>query len=69
MSSLLPPDESQQRACLRCEWWKPLNSVAGKCKRNAPVNIDVNGYGYWPVTGRSDWCGGFAASRQREELP
>lgn len=50
------PKPNQERACGRCMWWLPLNSVAGYCKRMPPYRTE-DGEGLWPMTGRGDWCG------------
>lgn len=50
------PSSTQERACMRCMWWARLNSVAGYCKRMPPQRTE-DGEGFWPMTGRGDWCG------------
>ena len=54
-----PPD--QERACMRCLWWLKRNSVCGQCRRMPPVRTE-DGEGFWPTTGRADWCGEFKGS-------
>ena len=51
------PRDDQKRACLRCLWWRQINSVVGHCKRMPPALIDGESEGFWPMTGRGDWCG------------
>lgn len=55
------PPETQARACLRCIWWLKRNSVCGQCRRMPPVRTE-DGEGFWPMTGRADWCGEFQRS-------
>ena len=47
----------QKRACLRCIWWLARNSVVGQCRRMPPTRPDGEAAGFWPMTGRADWCG------------
>lgn len=44
--------------CLACRWWQKRNSVCGSCRRMPPVRTE-EGEGFWPMTGRNDWCGEF----------
>ncbi len=45
--------------CERCLWWARYSSLSGHCKRMPPVREET-GEGFWPMTGRSDWCGEFS---------
>lgn len=58
MNTKYPP-ATQDRACMHCMWWDQYNSVAGHCKRMPPSRPDGEAEGFWPMTGRSDWCGEF----------
>ena len=51
------PKDDQERACLRCLWWLPFNSLTGHCKRMPPARPHGEAEGFWPMTGRGDWCG------------
>mgnify|MGYP000570677826 FL=1 len=51
------PGHEQKRACMRCIWWLARNSVVGQCRRMPPARPDGEAAGFWPMTGRADWCG------------
>lgn len=53
------PRDDDKRACMRCLWWRPTNSVVGYCKRMPPARQEGGSEGFWPMTGRGDWCGEF----------
>ena len=52
--------------CKNCEYWIKNESVKrkncmdyqGECRRTSP-DIDRNGFGVWPMTSESDFCGKF----------
>jgi len=56
MNTHKPPESGA--CCGRCHFWTFLSSVSGQCHRMPPAAHFEDGH-YWPVTGRSDWCGEF----------
>ena len=52
-------------ACGRCRFWSKGSVVAGQCRRMPPAADFESGH-FWPITGRSDWCGEFAAAPKKE---
>ena len=55
--ALKHPEPEQRRACMRCIWWQARNSVIGQCRRMPPSRPEGEAAGFWPMTGRADWCG------------
>jgi len=54
-------NNSTAKTCKNCQWWDPINSVIGECRRMPPHPADnVADPRWWPGTKRDDWCGEFA---------
>ncbi|MGB3387565.1 MAG: hypothetical protein WBA88_06230 [Pseudaminobacter sp.] len=61
-------------ACGNCQFFDKQNSTAvkqkdpgsGICRYNPPLpQPDAQAHGVWPVVGKKDWCGHFAATVER----
>ena len=61
-------------ACGNCQFFdhqskaaaKRAKESAGLCRYNPPMPDSTgNQHGVWPVVGRKDWCGHFAATVER----
>jgi hypothetical protein len=59
-------------ACGNCQFFdhqskaatKQAKADSGLCRYNPPMP-ESTGHGMWPVVGRKDWCGHFAATVER----
>ncbi len=47
-------------SCNKCVFWVPRKSPCGACHRQAPTEISVSTYGFFPSTSPDDWCGEFS---------
>lgn len=61
-------------ACVNCQFFDTDSATAkvqkegdsGLCRFNPPLpQPGANSPGAWPVVGKSDWCGHFAATIER----
>jgi len=60
-------------ACGNCQFFDHQSKVAAKqakenaglCRYNPPTPDSTGDHGVWPVVGRKDWCGHFAATVER----
>lgn len=57
----IQPVQDNGPHCARCHYWTFLSSATGQCRRMPPAAHFEDGH-YWPITGRSDWCGEFATT-------
>lgn len=50
--------------CETCRYFKPNTTdiFCGLCRARPPVRDD-RGFGVWPMTERTDWCGQWAKSK------
>ena len=59
-------------ACSNCQFFDTQSNAkvrqmdgAGLCRYNPPMPQTSADKGAWPVVGREDWCGHFAATVER----
>ncbi len=59
-------------ACPNCQFFDNQSSAkvqqiegSGLCRFNPPMPHETGGKSAWPVVGRDDWCGHFAATVER----
>lgn len=47
--------------CRSCRWWVKDSGSSSKCKAGPPTRCQTTGWGEWPGTRESDWCGAWTS--------
>ena len=53
--------------CHYCNFWKPINTQLGECRKRAPIIRSIDSgqaTPFWPYTSKSDGCGEGEAKSQ-----